>query len=69
MATQADGEGCLSLKAQEPLLTPMTRVIFSHTTTSWFILFDREGKKKCGGALGKRRGSNRVAMTLCITFA
>lgn len=41
MATQADGEGCLSLKKQEPLLICILKLvtcyIFSHTTTSCFI--------------------------------
>lgn len=62
MATQADGEGCLSLKEQEPLLKLMTCVIFSQTTTSFLT----SKKKQCGNALEKREESNRVAMTLCI---
>lgn len=62
MATQADGEGCLSLKEQEPLLKLMTCVIFSQTTTSFLT------SKKTNVAMPLRRGgeSNRVAMTLCI---
>lgn len=69
MATQADGEGRLSLKEQEPLLKVMTCVIFSHTTTSCFVLFDREREKKKGGdVLEKTRGSSPVSMTLCIIF-
>lgn len=63
MATQADGEGSLSLKKQEPLLICTLKLmtcVLSSATQQPLALFDQE---KGGSALEKRKGSNRVAMT------
>lgn len=61
MATKTDGEGCLSLKKQEPLLSAsllMTRVISLVLSASLCLT-----RQKGGNALEKRRGSSLVAMT------
>lgn len=56
MATEADGEGCLSLKEQEPLLKLMTCVIFSQTTTSFLT------SKKNNVAMPLRRGGKAIVL-------
>lgn len=84
MATQADGEGSLCLKKQEPppphllicILTLMTWVgslVAQQPLASFHLTGRRKKKKKGGNALERRRGGHPVAMAahhicLCAVY-